>query len=139
MNNNIVSNFFFRASVLTYQSSLPVIVDSTLPTPSNSSTLLTFPSSSSLPSCPTCTSYLRCSRSSLPETSLSTYWESGLTEVADVLTPLEVSATTFHPLRHLDMCLRTPSMPSCTLSSCWDPAHSSPRPGSMCPDHPPKM
>ena len=50
---------------------------STRPTPSSCSTRPTFRSSSSRRSSQTCTSSRRCSRSSLLETSSSTYWESG--------------------------------------------------------------
>merc|ERR1712203_1220043 len=58
---------------------------------------------------------------------------SGMTLEAAEPTLLEVSATTSLPRRRCPPSSPIPSTPSSTSHSCWEAAHSSARPGLMCP------
>ena len=127
---------FFRVSEWTCPSRVHVTVGNTLPTPSNFSTpptsLLFYNPLWSL----TSTLSHKCCPSSLPETSLSTFWESGPMLEAAGLTPWVACATICHRRRPWDILEKILFMLFSTSFSCLALAPSSPRLGLMCLDHP---
>ena len=129
-------SFFFRVSEWTCPSRVHVTVVNTLPTPSNFSTpptsLLFYNPLWSL----TSTLSHKCCLSSLPETSLSIFWESGLMLEAAGLTPWLACATTCHRRRPWDTLAKILFMLCSTSFSCLALVPSSPRLGLMCLDHP---